>query len=240
MCNSRVIRKNLPFPKEPIEGLDARELERRTCHALRLQAAWSDDKPHPRPVTFKAAPVNALVDVKFLVREGNQWLIVLSEGIWPVIECWDLATGEDGRQARRVGEWPCSGGLISNVVVNSDPLSLASLAFSISRNGYVAFNTHYSRCTQTQLVFSVSAVRVMSVIRPLETDPGVIFEDVKVIYTSHKPVALEGELLLLSNERSEIQVLNWRTGKSGILQGDEWEEEDSSVSSLMSSAKSLC
>lgn len=93
---------------------------------------------------------------------------------------------------------------------------------------------------QTQLVSSVSAVRVMSVIRPLETDPGVIFEDVKVIYTSHKPVALEGELLLLSNERSEIQVLNWRTGKLGIFQGDEWDEEDSSVSSLMSFAESLC
>lgn len=73
-------------------------------------------------------------------------------------------------------------------------------------------------------------MQIKSVLRPLEIDPGVIFEDIKAIHTSHKPVALEGDLLFLSNERSEIQMMNWRNGKFGLLLGDERDEEDGSVS----------
>lgn len=131
-----MLTKKLPFPKDDIETLDAVELERRTCRALRLHAAWTNAQPQPHHLSeFKAAPVNALVDIKFLLRNGNQWLLTLSEGIWPVIECWDLTI--DGGQPRRVGEWPCGGGRISNIVVDSDPMSLASLAISVVRNGYV-------------------------------------------------------------------------------------------------------
>ena len=138
ICNNRVLGRNIPFPKEPIDELDANELEYRTCRALRLEVAWNSKPPKLyRDHSFKATPVNALADVKFLIKDGNERLITLSEGIWPVIECWDLATVRDGGAPIRVGEWPCSGGKISNIVVNSDPTSRADLAFSVTRNGCV-------------------------------------------------------------------------------------------------------
>ena len=138
ICNNRVLERKIPFPREPIDELDVNELEYRTCRALRLEGAWNSNPPkicryHP----FKATPVNALADVKFLIKNGNERLITLSEGIWPVIECWDLVTVRDGGAPRRVGEWPCSGGKISNIVINSEPSSRADLAFSVTRNGCV-------------------------------------------------------------------------------------------------------
>ena len=71
---------------------------------------------------------------------------------------------------------------------------------------------------------------IISILKPLEVDPGIIFDNIKTLDTAFSPISLQGNLLVLSDEHSEIKILDWQTGNIGILQGDEWDEEDGSVS----------
>ncbi|THH07250.1 hypothetical protein EW145_g3508 [Phellinidium pouzarii] len=140
-------------------------------------------------------------------RPGHEWIITLSEGIWPVIGCWDLKQVKNGSPVR-VGEWFCRGATIENVVVNSDAASNACLIISVVQNSRQRLE--------------------MQSIRPTSDTRQVIFETIKTIHTNYKPIYLNGDILAISNEHSETHILNWRTGHYAILQNTE-ETEDETV-----------
>lgn len=134
-CTRHVLNKQLPFPNEPVESLTSAQLEQRTRHALHLEANWASAHPEPcRASSFKANSSNVISDVRFVPRHGHEWLLTVSKGIWSVVACWDLL---DEGGAGTVGEWTCRGALIRDVVVNTDPTSVACWAISVTQNGYV-------------------------------------------------------------------------------------------------------
>lgn len=132
-CIHQVLRKRIPFEDDCPEDLDTYELERRTKHAIRLHASWTSPDPKPnRIIRFTAGPVSVLADVRLVRRHSREWLLTITEGIWPMIDCWEL-TPDDG--PIKVGEWSRNGASIRKVVVNSDAANDADLVVSVEKKG---------------------------------------------------------------------------------------------------------
>ncbi|KAH8115125.1 hypothetical protein DFH11DRAFT_1703463 [Phellopilus nigrolimitatus] len=205
-CARHVLAVRLPFPRGRIDDLSAVELERRTRRALRLKAAWAAPKPEPRRVlSFQGGPLNGLLDVRFVLRPGHEWIVTLCEGIWPKLVCWDLQrVGERG--PTKVGEWSCMGATIRDVVVNSDMTNDACLVISVVQNGRQRLE--------------------VQAIQPVPGNSRVTFDTLKTLQTAYKPVALDGDILAISNEHTETRIVNWRSEHYAILQSTEETEDE--------------
>ncbi|KAI5117182.1 hypothetical protein M0805_008161 [Coniferiporia weirii] len=203
-CTRYVLQKRLPFDFKSIDDLGATVLEERTRHALRLKATWSSPNPAPaRVLSFAGSPLNGLLEVRFVLKRDHEWIITLSDGIWPVIGCWDLKLIEHGCP-KRVGEWSYKGATIKEMVVNSDMEADTCMVVSIVQTGQ-------------------QRLEIQS-IKPIPGTRQIVFETAKIIETNYKPVSFDGDIVAISDESSEIRILNWKTGYCAILQNTEGNE----------------
>ncbi|KAL5478680.1 hypothetical protein ACEPAI_1957 [Sanghuangporus weigelae] len=208
-CRRFVIDEDLPFPYKSLDTVDSTELEKWTRRALALKAAWRRKTRSPcRALSFVGGPLNGLQTVRFVLKRENEWIIAVSEGIWPLICCWDLHFIKDGSPTR-VGEWFCRGATIKDIAVDTSLTSDACIAVSID---------NYS---QRKRYIEIQRIR------PISQTREVAFEMIKALDISHNPVLLDGDILVTSDEFSQVQIMNWQTGEFVILKGSE--EQDNVI-----------
>ncbi|EJD04694.1 uncharacterized protein FOMMEDRAFT_166534 [Fomitiporia mediterranea MF3/22] len=202
-CNDFVLDRGLPFPYKHLDDLGVSELEWRTRRAVSLTEAWASPNCRPRrAISFMGGPSSCLQSVHFVLRRDHEWIITQSEGIWPMITCWDLNRVEYDA-LKQVGRWYCEGASIGHIVVDNNIISDASLAVSIDEY-----------CVENQYI------RILK-IRPMNDRHDVSFETLKCIDTDFSPVSLDGDILVTSDDYSKIHILNWRTDEHAILKSTE-------------------
>ena len=154
-----------------------------------------------------------------MIKRNREWIITLSEGIWPVISCWDLQVDRH-QEAEHVGEWFCKGALIQSVAVDKslshDPLLAVSVNQYSRRCVLQAYA--YDIRLSNQVVVSKKFIEIQE-IRTMPDAKEVNFATIKTIDTDYTPVLLDGDILVISDEFSETRVMNWRTGRYAILRG---------------------
>ncbi|KAL5524920.1 hypothetical protein ACEPAF_8789 [Sanghuangporus sanghuang] len=208
-CRRFIIDEDLPFPHKSLDNVDSTELEKWTRRALVLEAAWRHKARSPcRTLSFVGGPLNGLQTVRFVLKRENEWIIAVSEGIWPVIGCWDLHFAHNGSPTK-VGEWFCRGATIKDIAVDANLENDAFIAVSID---------NYS---QRKRYIEIQRIR------PVPQTREVTFETIKTLDISYNPVLLDGDVLVTSDEYSQVQIMNWKTGEFAILKGSE--EQDNVI-----------
>ena len=144
-CYTEILSKGYPFVGShgSLEDIETKEIERRTCLAIRLWKSWTLDTPKPSASIFKTNNSKQSVsDVKIFnkEREGGRvqtFLATVSKEIWSVVRFWDVDTCKFGRGTNVSGhppciaEWRSKGALITGIAVNSGMRSDACMAISI-------------------------------------------------------------------------------------------------------------
>ncbi|KLO11673.1 hypothetical protein SCHPADRAFT_941895 [Schizopora paradoxa] len=220
-CEKYVLRRHLPFftSGSRLDGLDAAELERRTCLALRVAKAWTgsisrpltDAGGYPKPskaITFDAnSNGNFISELRFCPRwvggKMEDWLLTVAKGIWSEISCWDLSGFKDSTWKEKiVGKWTRKGALIRDVVVNKDCSNDACLAVSLTQN-----DSH--------------RIELLGIRRDDDDLSSVVFDTLATFESLHRVISLEGDICATSNDTTEIHILNWRKKCLGVLQYDD-------------------
>ncbi|KAG6831114.1 hypothetical protein H0H87_006139 [Tephrocybe sp. NHM501043] len=172
------------------------ELQQRTCQAYRLALRWRSGHLSPRRGLHIDSTSNIPVsDVRFLPGRSGDWVLTMSKGIWDVLTIWDLSSPENG--ARKACEWSPRGALFSGVTLNTDVVSDATLAVSMSKDGE-------------------HSVHMISLQR--DDNGEFSLQSIHTIASDMKPTNLHGDLLALSDEVSTTVVWNWRAQTSAVLQ----------------------
>ncbi|XP_006461730.1 hypothetical protein AGABI2DRAFT_143530 [Agaricus bisporus var. bisporus H97] len=107
------LRHNISIPGlhgRPLETLDAQELETLTLKAERYKRNWLSGAQSPKPtrhVEFIAVPDSRIIALKFLSRNGENWLFSLAmtrnHGMRAfTFQCWDLKLNPPVCIARRI------------------------------------------------------------------------------------------------------------------------------------------
>ncbi|GJE98677.1 F-box protein [Phanerochaete sordida] len=203
-----VRREGIPFPPVAIDALPTPKLEQLVLRARTLARFWLEPSPlaHARiHAEFAASSGTGISDVRLLPAHPR-WVLAVARGIWPVITCWDVGLDEGGepavpgaRQPTKVAEWFRKGALFTGIAVNSDPGAEACLAVSLSFSG-----EEYAE------------------ILALRGNPeGVEFVTLATIKTSFRVMTLKGDILALSDDVNETQLVNWRTNALACLWGSE-------------------
>lgn len=82
-------------------------------------------------MTFQATQSNAVSEARFLRGHEDRFLAVVSQGIWSSLSIWDIGEEAMG-PAVKVVDWAPKGASLTSLVVNTDPVSPATLALSVA------------------------------------------------------------------------------------------------------------
>ncbi|KAI0341133.1 hypothetical protein BDW22DRAFT_1359352 [Trametopsis cervina] len=197
-CTQHVLARGFPFPStHPLDALSAAELERLTRRAFRLGEFWlsppSSHSPGPKlAVTeFLASSSMPVSDVRFVPAHPD-WLITVSRGAWPVLICWDISqySPSDPRtRPRKIAQWSPRGVVLTTIAVNS--------AAADGSDGPTLAVTAMHRNTQ--------AIHVLTV-----RSEDARFAPVRTIKCRFRVIALQGDILAISNDGNETHLINWR------------------------------
>ncbi|TFK37200.1 hypothetical protein BDQ12DRAFT_685499 [Crucibulum laeve] len=191
-CNTHILQKGYPFPEIPLEKLSVPKLEKRTCHAYLLARKWLSEERGFRAKKFiDATSSTSVSDVRF-VPGREDLLLTISKSIWSVITLWDVSA-----EPRKRCEWSPRGAIFNGFSLNSNPSSEATMAISILKDG-------------------VQSVKILSIRQRKNGE--LMLENIFSVNTHFRPINLEGDLLALSDEVSQIAIWNWRKGTYATLQ----------------------
>ncbi|EGN94822.1 hypothetical protein SERLA73DRAFT_77554 [Serpula lacrymans var. lacrymans S7.3] len=195
-CITHVLQQGFPFTQLPLNSFDCTELERRTCRAYRLGRRWRSSVSEPRrTITFNANPSSPIDYIRFVPGHDGKRILTVSKGIWSVVTIWDAKEGEGVNSGfRKTAEWGPKGAIFSGLTVNTKPGSEAVLAVSIQQSGS-------------------SRVEVLSCIGEQDTT----FQTLTTVDTHHRPTALCGDLIALTDTLAETVIWNWRENTYAIL-----------------------
>ncbi|KAF8347153.1 hypothetical protein F5887DRAFT_48807 [Amanita rubescens] len=194
-CIRYILAQGYPFPNVPLDSLSIANLERLTRHAYQLGQKWRSKSLRPRSILFNDSVSGANIsDVLFLPGHDDKWLITASKSVWSVLTLWDISSLGSGRQPQTC-KWSPKGGIFKKFCLNSDPTSTATLAIAL---------LHEAK----------EMLYILSVITEGET---VSFNIVTSFPTNFVPVSLQGDIVGLSDERSQISIWNWRDNKHATL-----------------------
>ncbi|KAF8625734.1 hypothetical protein AX15_005217 [Amanita polypyramis BW_CC] len=197
-CVRYVLSVGYPFPNAPLGSLPIAELERSTCHAYRLGRRWRSKNPRPRWSLYNDSAFSAAIsDVRFVLqgRGNDKWLVTVSKSIWSVLTLWDVSHSARG-QARKCGEWSPKGGVFKSFCLDTDSSSIPTLAIALLHGG-----------KEMMYILSIE-----------ETQNGMAnFRVVTSFPTNFTPVTLQGDIVALSDEHSQISIWNWRTNRYATL-----------------------
>lgn len=203
-----ILAEGIPFPPVALDSLATPQLERLVLRARRLAQFWV------RPMNplaslhaeFAASSGTGITDVRFLPAHPR-WVLTVARGIWPEISCWDVGLDEGGGLAlrgawapRKLAEWFRKGAVFTAIAVNSDPGAEACLAVSMSFSG--------------EDRVEVLALRQSG-------GSGVQFVTLATIKPSFRVMAFKGDVLALSDDMNETQLVNWRTNALACLWGSD-------------------
>ncbi|EMD35161.1 hypothetical protein CERSUDRAFT_125106 [Gelatoporia subvermispora B] len=206
-----VLYQGLPFPSRSIFSMDATELERSVRRALRLGAFWLSADARPREyIEFQAAHGVAVSKLCFLPGRGDRYLVTVSQGIWSLISVWDIVQmKENGSNIARATYSP-KRMLLSGLVVNSDPDSEGAIAIAVLEN------------TKQRIdILSFSGSR----------GDGNELQPICTVDTPHRPVALDGDVIIFCDDSSETVVMNWRLGTAALLLSESESDKPSQMQS---------
>lgn len=130
-CNIHILQECIPFPIESLSSLSARELERQTIRAYRLGQNWRS--PNIQLHLLRAADSNtgAIEKIKFIAKNGKNWIVTISLGIWTNLYLWDCTT------LQIVNQWSPGKAVFNGMAINTDQNSDASIAISVRHSRLV-------------------------------------------------------------------------------------------------------
>lgn len=169
------------------------ELEWNTCHAFSLASRWLSGCSVPRGRLFIDATSNTSVsEIRFVPGHAGQWILTVSKGVWDVITIWDVTA-----EPQKCCEWSPRGAIFNGFALNADETSEATLAVSVMKEGE-------------------HMVDIMSV--DSNIDGTYHFRILNTIQSNLKPIALQGDLLAISDDAACTMIWDWRAGTSAILE----------------------
>ncbi|PBK61097.1 hypothetical protein ARMSODRAFT_897248 [Armillaria solidipes] len=170
-----IVLNDYPFP------LDDTDLEHRTRHAYRLASRWLANSPlTPKSeTTFIGSPVS---EIKFVPGRRHKWVLTVSKGIWSVLTIWDIT------RQQKCSEWSPKGAIFTEVKLNADPESEASVAVSLSQR-----------------------------IVLLRLDDDGFLHEIRSIDTDLRPVSITGDVIALDDDASKTLIYNWKTEERAYL-----------------------
>ncbi|KAJ7601181.1 hypothetical protein C8J56DRAFT_912357 [Mycena floridula] len=195
-CNSQILQKCYPFPSIAPESIsDAQELRRMTLNSHSLASKWKSKDRQPKSAwTFRTQPSTVISDIYFVPGYKGRWLLTVSKGIWSVVTLRDLHSAELQKSA----EWSPKGAIFDGITVNSALEAEATVAVGVKMD-------------------SEHTVKLLSV------DVNGSLTCIKTINSAYKPVALQDDLLAMSDHFSITTIMNWRNGHFATLahEGDQ-------------------
>ncbi|CAL1698550.1 unnamed protein product [Somion occarium] len=201
---TQVVARGYPYPLEALSpSIDAQTLEKITRRSCRIARFWLDPSTQPcSHQEFRMKTSTGIYEIRILPEEehehwGRKRFLTISKGIWSEISCWEV--GEGLMPLHKIAEWCPRGAIFTGIAVNSNPHSEGTVAVSLSNGG-----------DQTIQVLSL---RVKGDV--------VGFEVIKSFQTSYKPVYMEGDILVFSDDAVETYVADWRTGEAAVLIGSQ-------------------
>ncbi|KIJ62880.1 hypothetical protein HYDPIDRAFT_41578 [Hydnomerulius pinastri MD-312] len=219
-CKSHILRDNIPFPRDPLESLCAKDLERSTLRAYQVGQNWrsSNTQLHKAAtITWKS---RAIEDIKFLTHHGKHWIVTISRGIWSDLYLRDSDT------LQVVARWTPGKALFNGITVNTDQESDAAIAISVQQDG-------------------INSVEILSISNQDER-PDPTIQRLATLDTCHKPITLSGDVVALSDHDSETLILNWKTRAQSLLKSPEtWQDKPLHVifaqgNNVVVRARSIC
>ncbi|KAF9223291.1 hypothetical protein BS17DRAFT_781630 [Gyrodon lividus] len=199
-CKFQILQNDIPFPKSPLTSLSPKDLERKTLRAYKLGTNWSSDTTKLYHVASVSAKSGAIEEIKFLTHREQNWIVTTSRGIWSDLYLRDC----DVLQV--VAQWSPGKALFNGMVVNADHESDAAIAIAVQRDG-------------------VMNVEILSLSHD-DKNSGIKLQSVATLDTSHKPIALRGDLVALCDHDSETLILNWKTREQCLLKSPEtWKDK---------------
>ena len=132
-----IVQEHIPFPSGSLNSLSATELERQTLRAYRLGQNWRS--PNIQLHLFRTAgtsSIGAIEEIKFVVKNGKNWIVTISLGIWTNLCLWDCAT------LQIVNQWNPGKAIFNGMAINTVESSDATVAISVK----------YSRLVEADLI----------------------------------------------------------------------------------------
>ncbi|KAF8442179.1 hypothetical protein L210DRAFT_3398248 [Boletus edulis BED1] len=196
-CTNEILRNGIPFLKRPLTSFSAKDLERETLRAYELGLNWRSPTTTLHHVISTPIEFGAIESIRFLSRHGRNWIITTSIRIW-----WTLCI-RDCDSLQVVAQWSPGKALFNGMAVNSDDHSDAAIAISV----------HWIGRTTVELL-SISD----------DSTGGITIHSRRILDTSSKPVALDGDIIALCDHDSETMILNWKTQEQALLRSpDTWQ-----------------
>ncbi|KAK2462524.1 hypothetical protein APHAL10511_005494 [Amanita phalloides] len=194
-CVRCILAQGYPFKYASLDSLSIVDLEKSTLDAYRLGRRWCSRRLRPRSTgNYDGLFSSAISDVRFVPGHGDKWIVTICKSVWSVLTLWDVSEiAGHPPQAHKKGEWSPKGGIFKNFCLNGDPTSIATLAIALLYKG-------------TSMLYILSIRK--------ETVP---FHMVTSFPTHFTPVTLQGDIVVLSDEGSQISIWNWRTNKHATL-----------------------
>ncbi|KAM6493577.1 hypothetical protein JOM56_011711 [Amanita muscaria] len=201
----KCISHGYPFQNVSLESMSILDLEKSSHNAHRLGQKWLSSNLEPRfSREFPDISSAAIVDVRFVPGHGDKWIVTISKSVWSVLALWDISDLRSHTWFSKPTKWSPKGGVFKSFCLNSDVTSLATLAIGLLHNG-------------TEMLYILSIV---------EVDGSVKFKTITSFPTGFSPVALDGDLIALSDQESQVVIWNWRTHEHATLCIGENDESD--------------
>ncbi|KAF5347273.1 hypothetical protein D9756_009960 [Leucocoprinus leucothites] len=203
-CLYYILGNGYPFPNVPLDSFSVQKLERHVCHSAKLARKWLCGDWTPTRTWSTSATANmSVTDIRFVPGSHGTLLFTLSKSIWSAITLWQLEpvisrTPDEDCAFRKRCEWSPRGAIFNGFALNSNPTSKVKLAVSSLNNG-----------NHTIELLSLKAQENMGEwsLLPVQSIPA-----------TFKPIALEGDLLAISDDTRETIILNWNTGAYATLE----------------------
>jgi hypothetical protein len=211
--------------------MSSSELEKRciSSHLLRskwLSLNWTSSPrswDFKRQFDFRVSPSTAIYHICFIPGRGNRWLVTLTRGIWPVITLWEI-----GPPFTMRSQWSPKGAIINGIALNEDIESEAVLGVGLMHDRLV-FLYHYDAFASSSRVSRSMDHRTTQLLT-IEQDGNLA--PLVEIKAQFRPLALNGDILVTSDDTSTTMVYNWRTGSRATLDHSQLEDTPWQVTPL--------